>query len=60
VKAKAVWVAHRSRVSQVLMGKLTVELMNNGMFYMVSADVSIDGVSYSANRNTNSFAAVPH
>lgn len=40
-------------------GKLTVELLNNGMFYMVNANVSIDGVSYSANSNTNSFAAVP-
>lgn len=40
-------------------GKLTVELMNNAMFYMVSASVSIDGVSYYASSNTNSFAAVP-
>lgn len=40
-------------------GKLTVELMNNAMFYMVSANVSIDGVSYYASSNTNSFAAVP-
>lgn len=40
-------------------GKLTVELPNNAMFYMVSGHVSIDGVSYYANSNTNSFAAVP-
>jgi len=40
-------------------GKLNVELSNNGAFYVVSANATINSISYYANSNTNSFAAIP-
>jgi|GEM_PF-1235084 len=40
-------------------GKLNIELVNNAMFYGISANVTINNISYHANINTNNFASIP-